>query len=208
MERVLYNFETDEFRVVDEWYLLNLRNLSDDPSGDPEFSEELEWLEEQGWSEASSLQVARYLGEVYDEASLAAWMGKGTDAVATSSESPEATSLAAWKEKGADAAAMSSESSEATFDSVSMVLVELKRIAASNERVAESVETVAKHAHLLSPPMTVKQVAELTGVRSEKTVYRWHAEGLLAAMADNVRPLLFDRAIVHEFMEKRRRGRS
>jgi hypothetical protein len=87
-----------------------------------------------------------------------------------------------------------------------LLLHEIRRIADSHERVAEGIEMIAKQAHLLSPPMTVELVAEQAGVKP-KTIYRWHSEGLLDALADDVRPLLFDRGVVADFLTRRRRGK-
>lgn len=80
------------------------------------------------------------------------------------------------------------------------------KIASNTERLAKGLELIARQAHLMAPPMTVEDVAEHARVTT-KTVYRWNSKGLLKPMADGVRPLLFDRIEVDEFLRKRNRGK-
>jgi hypothetical protein len=87
-----------------------------------------------------------------------------------------------------------------------MLLPLLTRLATSQERMADGLDRIAKQAHLAAPPMTAKDVAAYFSV-TVKTVSRWHVQGLLKALADNVRPLMFDRAEVHDFARKRNRGK-
>jgi hypothetical protein len=56
MEWLLYNEELGAFRVVDEDYLDRLRGLSEDPTYDPEYLEEFDELEQDGWVRATPLR--------------------------------------------------------------------------------------------------------------------------------------------------------
>src|SRR4051812_42216592 len=82
---VLHDHETDELRVIDQSFLDRLRDLSDEPSSDPEYRDELDWLAEQGWPEASALTIAMHQGEVRDEESFWAWIANQSSPPAISS---------------------------------------------------------------------------------------------------------------------------
>jgi hypothetical protein len=181
MECLLYNEELGEFRVIDDFDLDRLRILAEDPSDDPDYLEEFDEMEKGGWVRATSLTVAMASGEVHDE-----------------------ESLAAWSRRRKDEASLPSEPTSKIPDLSMLLLQEVNRLATSNERVATSMETIANHAHLLSPPMTVEQVAEYAHVKP-KTIYDWKAKGWITPLADNAKPLLFDRDEVRRAV-KRVRG--
>lgn len=73
MEWVLYNDELGEFRFIDESFLGGLRDLSEAPSDDPDYQDEFDELEQQGWRKASALTLAMALGDVHDAESLMVW---------------------------------------------------------------------------------------------------------------------------------------
>lgn len=72
----------------------------------------------------------------------------------------------------------------------------VERIAGCLERLADGIDAIANHARLMSPPMTVEQVAGYARWKNRSTVYRWVREGRLRPLADKARPLLFDQAEV------------
>lgn len=181
MERLLYNDEIGGFWHVDEIDLLGVRSTFEEPSDDDKYLSEFDELESRGWRTATSLTVAMALGEVCDEATLAAWVRKGSVEI----ETPQGLGASA-------------------HDLSSLLYEAVKQMAASSERVAVSVETIAAHAHLLSPPMTVEQVAAYAHIKP-KTVYDWKSKGWIRPLADNAKPLLFDRDEVRRAV-KRVRG--
>jgi hypothetical protein len=90
---------------------------------------------------------------------------------------------------------------------VGVLLEAIKVLAEGVDRMGRAVEALVQQAGEQSPPLNVKDVMRLARVECDKTVYRWVEKGLLQPMAEGVRPLLFERAVVNEFLKKRGRGR-
>lgn len=83
----------------------------------------------------------------------------------------------------------------------------MKRLADGTERMASGLETLAAKVPVLTPLLTVEQVAEYAGVVNG-TVYNWVGGGLLKPVAEGVKPLQFEQAVVEEFIKTYRRGRE
>lgn len=81
----------------------------------------------------------------------------------------------------------------------------IEQIAVNSSRAASGLEAIKKLVPLLTPPIGVNKVAELAGVKSLKTVYRWKEEGLLKPLSEN-KPLLFDQQVVADFVRRNRKG--
>src|SRR4051812_22196753 len=73
MLRLFYHDESDRLYAWGDDFFWRLRAHSENPSSDPDFEEEIEWLADRGYREADALTIATYSGVVHDWDSADAW---------------------------------------------------------------------------------------------------------------------------------------